>query len=65
MLHILIVLLSAWIHLTKFVKLYILKMGTFYHINSISINLIGFKKVLFPGDSINIMKSLASGARMI
>lgn len=28
-----------WLHLTKFIKHYILEMGVFYHINNISINL--------------------------
>lgn len=65
MLPTLVLLLPTWIHLTKLIKCYILKMGTFYLINSISINLIYFKSVLFPGDSINIVKSLAFGARII
>lgn len=59
MLRILTVLLSVGTHLTKPFKLYILKMGTFYHVNSISINLICFKNVFFPADSIDKVKSTA------
>ena len=55
--------LHAWIYSSKLVKLCILKMGAFYHINNNSINLICLQTVLFSGD-ISDVKSMPFAARI-
>ena len=42
-----VVKLHAWVYLSKLIKLHILKMGAFYHINNNSVNMICFKMYSF------------------